>query len=230
MGTEEIVNLCASMSLKEREGPVRRLQDELKVAGERKMALCLAGRILSQDLINRYAFRNVISRIWKVRGDVEIEVINSNTYAFHFQFPEDRRKVLAGGPWSFNDSLIVLEELTGKGALRSLKFCKADFWVRISNIPILCMMKEIGRFLGSIIGEVWEVDTGPSGDYLGKFLRIRVAIEVDKPLRRFFRVDVLGDGEEMVMPIQYERPIFAFAMVSWATKPMNVQIRRRVIN
>ncbi|KAK3199011.1 hypothetical protein Dsin_022426 [Dipteronia sinensis] len=211
MGAEEIATLCASMTLKEREGPVRRLHDELKVAGERKMALCLAGRILSLYLINRDAFRTIISRIWKVRGEVEIEVINGNTYDFHFQFPDDRRKVLAGGPWSFKDSLIVLEEPTGKGELQSLKFCTAEFWVQISNIPILCMTKEIWRFLGSIIGEVREVDTRPSGDCLGKCFRVRVAIEVDKPIRRFLRVDVLGDGEETVMPLQYERlPNFCF--------------------
>ncbi|KAK3184896.1 hypothetical protein Dsin_032182 [Dipteronia sinensis] len=175
------------------------------------MALCLAGRILSSDLINRDAFQTVISRIWKVRGEVEIEVINGNTYAFHFQFPDDRRKVLASGPWSFDDSLIVLEEPTGKGELQSLKFCTAEFWVQISNIPILCITKEIGRFLGSIIGDVREVDTGPSGDCLGKFFRVRVAIEVDKPLRRFLQVDVLGDREETVMPLQYERlPNFCF--------------------
>ncbi|KAK4839107.1 hypothetical protein QYF36_019191 [Acer negundo] len=33
MGSEEIERLCASMSLKEQEGPVRKLQDELKVCG-----------------------------------------------------------------------------------------------------------------------------------------------------------------------------------------------------
>ncbi|KAK3189417.1 hypothetical protein Dsin_028978 [Dipteronia sinensis] len=73
------------------------------------------------------------------------------------------------------------------------------------------MTKEIGRFLGSFIGAVREVDSGPYGDCLGKYLRVRVAIEVDKPLRRFLRADVLGDGEETVMPIQYERlPDFYF--------------------
>ncbi|KAI9181350.1 hypothetical protein LWI28_014146 [Acer negundo] len=42
-------------------------------------------------------------------------------------------------------------------------------------------------------------------------LRVRVAILVDKPLRRFLRVDVLGDGEETIMLIQYERlPNFCF--------------------
>ncbi|KAK2648552.1 hypothetical protein Ddye_016041 [Dipteronia dyeriana] len=137
------------MSLREREGPVRHLQDELKVAGERKMALCLAGRILSQDLISRDAFHSVTSRIWKIRGR-----------------------------WR-------------------LRYLTSQFCVR--------------RFLGSIIGDVREVDNGPSGDCLCKFLRVRVAIKVDKPLQRFLRVVVLGDGEETVIPIQYETlPNFCF--------------------
>ncbi|KAK4847661.1 hypothetical protein QYF36_004411 [Acer negundo] len=56
-----------------------------------------------------------------------------------------------------------------------------------------------------------RVRVASSEDCLGKFLRVRVAILVDKPLRRFLRVDVLGDGEETIMPIQYERlPNFCF--------------------
>ncbi|KAK2645135.1 hypothetical protein Ddye_020330 [Dipteronia dyeriana] len=58
------------------------------------MVLCLAGKILSLDLINRDEFRSLIARIWRVQGDVEIEVISSNIYAFHFQCLDDRRKVV----------------------------------------------------------------------------------------------------------------------------------------
>ncbi|TXG53482.1 hypothetical protein EZV62_022651 [Acer yangbiense] len=175
------------------------------------MALCLAGKILSPDLVNRDAFRSLISRIWKVRGGVEIEVVTNNVYAFHFQLSEDRRKVFTSGPWNFDDSLIVLEEPTGTGSIKGLKFDRVDFWVQISNLPMLCMTKEIAEFLGGIIGEVREVDSGPTGDCLGKFVRVRVAVDITKPLRRFLHVDVLGDEEETVMPIQYERlPSFCF--------------------
>ncbi|TXG53267.1 hypothetical protein EZV62_022436 [Acer yangbiense] len=173
MGSEDIVNLCASLSLTEREGPVYTLQDGLKAGGVQKMALCLAGKILSPDLVNREAFRVVISKIWRLRRGVEVENVTNNIFTFHFQLPEDRRKV--------------------------------------SNVPLLCMMKEIVEFLGSLIGKVREIDTGATGDCIGKFLRVRVAIETSKPLRRFLRVDVLGDGEETVMPIHYEcLPNFCF--------------------
>ena len=67
------------------------------------------------------------------------------------------------------------------------------------------MTKEIGRFLGSIIGEVVDVDGGDSRSYLVKFLRVRVILGIDKPLRRCLRVDILGDGVETVMLLKYER-------------------------
>ncbi|TXG72024.1 hypothetical protein EZV62_000603 [Acer yangbiense] len=186
MGAEEIDKLYASMSLTEREGPVRRLQAD-----------------------EGFLFTDC-GDLEGPRG-VEIEVISTNIYAFHFQSFDDRKRVLMGGPWSFDGALIVLEEPEGKGAINSLLFNSVDFWVQISNVPMICMTKDIGKFLGSIIGEVREVDVGPLGDCLGKFMRVRVAVEVDTPLRRFLRVDVLGDGEETVMPIQYERlPSFCF--------------------
>ncbi|TXG49311.1 hypothetical protein EZV62_025186 [Acer yangbiense] len=200
MGLEEIERLCASMSIKDREGPVRTLNAGLKMGGAQKMALCLAGKILSPDLVNMDAFRSLIARIWKVRGGVEIEVITNNVYAFHFQLSEDRRKVFASGPWKFDDSLIVLEEPTGTRSIKGLKFDKVDFWVQISNLPLLCMTREIAKFLGGIVGEVREVDSRPMGDCLGKFVRVRVAVDITKPLRRFLRVDVLSDGEETIMP------------------------------
>ncbi|KAK2659342.1 hypothetical protein Ddye_005875 [Dipteronia dyeriana] len=204
MASKEIEKLCAYLSLKEREGPIHKLHEGLKEGGAQKLALCLSGKNLSPDLVNREAFRSVISRIWKLRGSVEIEAITNNIYVFYFQLPEDHWKVMAGGLWSFDDALIVLEEPMGKGAIKGLRFNTVEFLVQISNLSLICMTKEIARFLGSIIGVVREVDTGPSGECFGKFLRVCVVVDIDKPLRQFLRIDVLGDGEETVMPIQYE--------------------------
>lgn len=60
------------------------------------------------------------------------------------------------------------------------------------------------RFLGSNVGEVLDVDVGDSGSYKAKFLRVWVIIEIDKPLRRCMRVDVIGDRVESVMLLKYE--------------------------
>ncbi|KAK3189694.1 hypothetical protein Dsin_029255 [Dipteronia sinensis] len=67
------------------------------------------------------------------------------------------------------------------------------------------MTKEFGVFLGSMVGEVIEVDVGVWGDCSGKFLRVRVLLEVDKPLRQCLRVDMMEDGNETIMLVRYER-------------------------
>ncbi|TXG58300.1 hypothetical protein EZV62_016129 [Acer yangbiense] len=86
-----------------------------------------------------------------------------------------------------------------------MSFNKVAFWVQIHNVPLLCMMVEIGKFLGGIIGEVKDVDEEKSGDCVGKYIRVRVIVNVDKPLRHILRVDVMRDGKESTMLLRYER-------------------------
>ncbi|KAK1586941.1 hypothetical protein Q3G72_007831 [Acer saccharum] len=58
---------------------------------------------------------------------------------------------------------------------------------------------------GSLIGEMEEIDEGASEDCDGKLLKVRVVINVDKPLQWILRVDAFGDGGEYVILLRYER-------------------------
>ncbi|TXG53325.1 hypothetical protein EZV62_022494 [Acer yangbiense] len=120
MTPDDVAMLCASMTLKEIEGPVRSLRDELKDDGVRKLSLSLVGKVLVNRLINHEAFKRVLQKIWRVREGITIETIH--------------------------------------------------------NVPLLCMTKRIGQFLGSMIGVVEEIDEGVSGDCDGKFLRESVML------------------------------------------------------
>ncbi|KAL5803467.1 hypothetical protein ACOSQ3_031926 [Xanthoceras sorbifolium] len=60
------------------------------------------------------------------------------------------------------------------------------------------MSKEAGIFLGNFVGSVVEIDTGSSGSYMGKYLRVRVEVDITKALRIGIRV-LMGDPEEEVV-------------------------------
>ncbi|TXG50274.1 hypothetical protein EZV62_022798 [Acer yangbiense] len=91
---------------------------------------------------------------------------------------EDQFRVLAGGPWSFDDSLLVLKKLEGDG---------------------------------KISGDMVDIDVGSSGECFGKYLRIRVAIDVLKPLKRFLRLELTEKGKESMVLLRYERlPEYCF--------------------
>ncbi|KAL5736004.1 hypothetical protein ACOSQ2_030792 [Xanthoceras sorbifolium] len=63
--------------------------------------------------------------------------------------------------------------------------------------------RDIAMFLGSSIGRVNEVDGGASEDCLGRFLRVRAAVDVTQALKRCSnRVHVMGAGElQVVLPL-----------------------------
>ncbi|KAK3182772.1 hypothetical protein Dsin_030058 [Dipteronia sinensis] len=171
MGHDEIAKLCANMTLMEKEWPVLRLQDDLKMAGMQRLALSRVSKVLTNKLVNINVFIGLLKKIW--------------------QCEEDRCRVMAGGPWTFDGALIVLVEPSGKGNIANMSFQSSEFWVQIHGVPMLCMTKEIGQFLGRMVGLVKEVDVRLSGECSGDFLRIRVAVDVKKPFRRCLRVDVL---------------------------------------
>ncbi|TXG60691.1 hypothetical protein EZV62_015264 [Acer yangbiense] len=193
MESEDISALCASLSINSRDGPTQLLNEKLMVEAKHRLSLCVMGKVLTSKRVNREAFMRVIRKIWQVRKGMEIKSITGNTFTFHFRDAYNLERVMSCGPWSFDNALLAMERPIGKGTVESLKFNQADFSVQIHQVPLLCMTRGIGRFLGGMIGIVLEVDGGTLGDCVGKFMRVRVRVNIEKSLTRCLRVDI-GDG------------------------------------
>ncbi|KAL5744815.1 hypothetical protein ACOSQ2_027931 [Xanthoceras sorbifolium] len=160
-------------------------------------AMSLVGKIFANRVINMEAFQSAIPRIWRTTRDVEIESVGMNVFIFHFGCEWDRKRVLEGGPWCFDKFLIVLREVQGVGRISVLDFNFVPLWVQLYNLPIVGISKEMGIFLGGLIGKVVDIDVGSNGSCIGRFIRVRVLVEVSKALKRGLRVS-LGDQEKCV--------------------------------
>ncbi|MBA0603155.1 hypothetical protein Gorai_003310 [Gossypium raimondii] len=84
-------------------------------------------------------------------------------------------------------------------------FNHTPFWVRIANIPMEYMDRDMAMEVGSAIGEVLAIDwRDRDGDC------IRINIDINKPLRRVVHFTNHG-GEEFVCSIRYEKlPRFCY--------------------
>ncbi|KAK9174640.1 hypothetical protein WN944_029677 [Citrus x changshan-huyou] len=136
-------------------------------SGEQVLATSLVGKVLSAKAINREGFRSAIQKMWNTIKGVTVESLGGNRFIFHFHSNIDKKRVLRGGPWHFNNSLIVLEETQ---------------WV------------------------VEEVDSGETGDCFCSFIRVRVRIDITKPLRRVLLVKFFTQDEDAIwLPLLFER-------------------------
>ena len=65
----------------------------------------------------------------------------------------------------------------------NISFTHSPFWVQIWGLTFELMFDEVGGELGNNIGRFIEVDRRAQSDQ-AKFMRIRVDLQLDKPLRR----------------------------------------------
>jgi hypothetical protein len=91
---------------------------------------------------------------------------------------------LEGRPWGFEGNLFLVEDFDGRIAPTNLNFDKAFFWVRMVGLPLACMGREVGFKIGSSVGIVEEVDTDKDGVGWGEYLRVKIQIDLSKPLPR----------------------------------------------
>ncbi|KAL5759944.1 hypothetical protein ACOSQ2_018782 [Xanthoceras sorbifolium] len=173
--------------------------------------MCLFGKLIANREINSEAFRSAIPRIWRITKELEIEVIGMNMFVFRFKCEWDRKRILEGGSWCFDKNLLVLREACGIGKISDADFQFFPMWIQLHNLPVACMSRDMGHFLGEMIGTVVEIDPGSSGNCLGKFVRVRVLVDVSKPLKRILRVDVGDPNDVCIVMLKYERmPNFCY--------------------
>lgn len=73
------------------------------------------------------------------------------------------------------------------------------------------MNRDMGLFLGNMIGLVEDIDLGLSGKCLARFIGVRICIDILKPLPKSLNVIVDSDQKPITIIAAFERlPIFCY--------------------
>ncbi|KAK7842576.1 hypothetical protein CFP56_013669 [Quercus suber] len=96
----------------------------------------------------------------------------------------DLERVLEFEPWFYDKSMVVFQCAVDVESVPSLAFDSAMFWVQLHNVPEQCLTPEKGEAVGNTIGSIVQVADPEDDGEGGEFLRIRVTIDITKPLPR----------------------------------------------
>ncbi|KAL5756857.1 hypothetical protein ACOSQ2_021603 [Xanthoceras sorbifolium] len=140
--------------------------------------------------------------ILDIAGDVQADGIRSVEHCLLGKILSRRKH--------FDKNLIVLEKPVGLGAISQLKFKFSEFWIHIYNIPLACMNCKVARLIAEEVGTIVDFPID-SKDLWGKFLRIKVSIDITKPLKRGIRLRLANFDTMITALIKYERlPDFCY--------------------
>lgn len=116
---------------------------------------------------------------------------------------------MAGRPWTFDQSLVILQEIEDDIQASAITMSICPFWIRLYNLPMRSRSDAQIRLIGWCLGEVLELDSDGIGRE--KSARIRVLLDVTKPLRRVQCI-ALKNGSTALIEIKYERlSMFCYA-------------------
>ncbi|KAL9438171.1 hypothetical protein AB3S75_023940 [Citrus x aurantiifolia] len=204
MDTEELIRQYKAISIKGDQPNKISLMGRKSARGEQIATCCLVGKIMHQRGVNLEGLRSAMLQIWRTNKEVRIESLGSNIFTFKFAAEADKKRVMGGGPRRFDRALIVLTKPKGIGDIANQSFTHTLFWVHLRNMPITWMHRDMVQELGEYIGSVEEVDAEEEGNCIGEMVRLRISVDITKPLQKILEVETEDEGS-IPIPILYER-------------------------
>ncbi|KAI8025162.1 hypothetical protein LOK49_LG02G00868 [Camellia lanceoleosa] len=156
----------------------------------------------------------MLFRITKVmNGDEDPEsgpIFFYSLVSILFDEEDDRRWVFQEAPWSVMGNMLILQPLVTGLPVAEMDFSRSPFWVQVHGLLVEKLTKANGELIGSKIGKLIRVEAHYEGLLLYRnFLRVRVEVDVSKPLPRGFTLTRGGnsqkDGSNLWISFKYER-------------------------
>ncbi|MBA0602743.1 hypothetical protein Gorai_002913 [Gossypium raimondii] len=171
-------------------GSLRLLDDEEEaiheVAGEESFVyqFCMVGRCLTDSVVHFPSLRNTMADLWHPIGGICITEVGEKRYLFQFFNEIDFDRVKVGTLWFFNIHLLILQTILEgvNPAVVELKF--TEFWIQVHDLPPGSMNESMAKQFGNFYGKFLEYDTSIPTLGTQIFLRTRVYLDVNAPLKR----------------------------------------------
>lgn len=125
-------------------------------------------------------------------------------FSFTFYHVMDLKKVLEGGPWSFEQNMLVYKQVQEDDDPHAVALTESDIWVQIHDIPRGFISETILKSVGGFIGKYIKSDLTNFDGAWKAYVRIRVILDITKPLKRRMKIKRDG-GEWSWLNFKYER-------------------------
>ncbi|XP_061999477.1 uncharacterized protein LOC133716839 [Rosa rugosa] len=216
---EEVVGTFArKLALTETEVEVVLPEEAVNVGPQRWFIVC---ELLTPKPFRVESLINTMKGLWipksdpPDRGRIVATQLGDGRMLFAFKREADLKWAIKGCPWSFDKALLAVAVTDGREDPSRVSLNTQYFWIRIRGLPPVYLEEKLldntGRLLGQAIGDFVRAVKGCGVTCLGEYLRIRVGVSVEAPLKRWVSFKPVGWLERKSFDLEYERlPHFCF--------------------
>jgi hypothetical protein len=140
------------------------------------------GKSLAVKPISVKGIHETLDKIWCGDKGLVIKDVGENKFLFSFNHPMGKKRALEDGPWMMGHSLLVMVPFNGKKALEAVDFHHVPIWIRVSKLPMWMMNRKVAEIIGNEVGKFMDVDDEENGTTIERYLRVKVRIDIRRPL------------------------------------------------
>ena len=128
---DDVTSILEKMKLTLEEEEVIEISEERRKEGMESYALSLIGKFLTCRLFNRKAAITTLKRAWGLEEGVQMIKVGTNLFQLKFQTEFEMDRVLKGGPWSFDNQVLLLICWKAGMMADNVRFDSVSLWVQI---------------------------------------------------------------------------------------------------
>jgi hypothetical protein len=154
------------------------------------------GKVMSEKSISSEMIQRTLGRIWCSDRGITCKDAGDNKFLFSLSSHTAKRRALEDGPWMVGHDLMVLVLYDRKKELDALEFAKVPIWIRVFKLPMGMMNHTVAEIIDNEVGFFLDVDVEENGPTAGRYLRIKILIDIRLPIMRGVTIDAEEEGEE----------------------------------
>ena len=136
--------------------------------------------------------------MWNPSGRIDCVDIGHDFFLIKFELQIDLDEVLKKGPWFVGQQFLAIRQWEPEYKASKATCSSIAVWIRLHELPIEFYNPIMLNNMGSTIGPMLHIDSHTFNGPRGRFARICVQINIDKPLINSIKIG------KMVQPVQYE--------------------------
>ncbi|KAK4438123.1 hypothetical protein Salat_0146400 [Sesamum alatum] len=141
---------------------------------------------------------------------MDLSRLSTDRFLLSFNHRIDKNRVLEGGPWNFENHLIIFGEIGLDDDPLSVELNFNDFSVCVHGVPITQISVDLAHSIGRLWGMVKDVHLNSSSSTLSSFFKFRVSLDVRKPLLRATKLRTKNAGLLLFRLLMSVRGLFYF--------------------
>ncbi|XP_017644360.1 uncharacterized protein LOC108485001 [Gossypium arboreum] len=144
---------------------------------ENIVVLKLLGRNIGFSVL-----QNKIYSMWKPSAPIHMMDIENDYFLVKFQNKQDCQKAHSEGPWIIFGQYLTVQPWTRAFDSAQAYPSVVKAWIRFLALPIYLYNRKVITEIGELVGKVVKLDMNTDSRSPGRFARMAVYVNLDKPL------------------------------------------------